>query len=188
MRTLRFSAALAAATVLGCTARQTTPSPTPGDVISAATPSTIKATAVVRSAAGRELGTVLIADDVSGWSFTGTLRGLPPGTHGIHLHAVGQCDAPTFETAGAHWNPTTRQHGTKNSAGPHQGDLPNITVAADSTVVLSLRVSSGTLRGASAMMDADGASLVVHAAADDELTDPSGNTGARIACGVIQGA
>lgn len=188
MITCRFTAAFAAASLLGCNARPGTSSPTPVGVISAATPSTIKATAVVRSAAGRELGTVLIADDVSGWSFTGTLRGLPPGTHGIHIHSTGQCVAPTFETAGAHWNPSTRQHGAKNPAGPHQGDLSNITVGADSSVLLSFRVSSGTLRGASAMMDADGASLVIHATADDELTDPAGNSGARIACGVIQGS
>jgi Cu-Zn family superoxide dismutase len=108
--------------------------------------------------------------------------GLPHGIHGIHVHAVGRCDPPGFTTAGAHFNPDGRQHGFNNSAGPHRGDMPNVTVSANG--VLQEAVS---LPGASfgTLLDADGAALVIHARADDYATDPSGNSGDRIACGVI---
>jgi Cu-Zn family superoxide dismutase len=108
-----------------------------------------------------------------------------PGTHGIHLHMTGTCDAP-FTTAGAHWNPTARQHGLQNAAGPHLGDLPNIEVGADSSANVQVSATGGTLRGADGLLDADGAAIIVHATADDNKTDPSGNSGARIACGVVK--
>jgi Cu-Zn family superoxide dismutase len=143
------------------------------------------ATAPVRNAAGRELGTLTLADSAqSGIRVTGRLTGLPPGEHGIHIHMVGQCQPP-FESAGAHWNPTSRQHGTQNPQGPHLGDMLNITVGADSSVNVSLTTTGGSLRSANGLMDADGASIVVHTRADDYRTDPSGNSGDRIACGVV---
>ncbi|MES2524696.1 MAG: superoxide dismutase family protein [Gemmatimonadota bacterium] len=144
-------------------------------------------TVSIRDAAGREFGmlTLAAAGTGTGISLSGTLRGMPPGEHGIHVHTVGRCDAPAFETAGGHWNPTTKQHGTQNPQGPHHGDMMNITVGADSTATVQLTTQGGTLSGADALMDADGASVVVHATADDYRTDPSGNSGARVACGVI---
>lgn len=111
--------------------------------------------------------------------------GLPAGTHGTHLHAVGKCDAPQFTTAGAHLNPASRQHGTMNPAGPHLGDLPNLTVGADGRGRMEARVAGTLTAGAAPLFDADGTALVVHASADDMRTDPSGNSGARIACGVL---
>lgn len=110
---------------------------------------------------------------------------LPAGVHGTHLHAVGRCEAPGFTTAGAHLNPASRQHGTQNPAGPHLGDLPNLTVAANGTGSMQAAVAGTMTPGQAPLFDADGTSLVVHASADDMRTDPSGNSGARIACSVI---
>ncbi len=147
----------------------------------------MRATVPVKSSDGRDLGTLNITDAAQALSISGTLRGLPPGTLGVHLHMVGRCDAPAFEGAGGHWNPTNKQHGSENQQGPHLGDMNNITVGSDSTARILVVTRGGSLRGTNMLMDADGAALVVHTAADDYRTDPSGNTGARIACGVISG-
>ena len=144
-------------------------------------------TAMMRDASGRELGTLTLADAAQGISVTGQLTGLPPGDHAIHLHTVGQCEAPAFTTAGGHWNPTSRQHGSENPQGPHFGDMPNITVGADSTVNVQVTTPGGTLRQADPLLDADGATVMIHASADDYRTDPAGNAGNRIACGVVDG-
>jgi Cu-Zn family superoxide dismutase len=142
------------------------------------------ATVPMRSAAGRELGTLTLTESGGGIAISGRIAGLTPGEHGIHIHMVGQCQPP-FESAGAHWNPTNRQHGSQNPQGPHLGDMPNITVGADSSANVQVNTAGGTLRGADALLDTDGAAVVVHARADDLRTDPSGNSGDRIACGVI---
>lgn len=143
-------------------------------------------TIAMRDAAGRDLGSLMVMEASGGLSLHGTLRGLPPGEHAIHLHTVGQCVAP-FETAGGHWNPTSKKHGSQNPAGPHLGDMPNFTVAADSTASVNVTTAGGTLRGADALLDADGAAAVVHAGPDDLKTDPAGNSGPKIACGVVTG-
>ncbi len=137
----------------------------------------------LRDAQGRDLGSVTLVESGQGIRVSGHLRGLPPGEHAIHLHATGRCEPP-FESAGPHWNPTTQQHGTQNPQGPHLGDMPNLTVGADSTATVQQVTPGGTLRGQNALLDADGAAVVVHAGPDDDRTDPSGNSGARIACGV----
>lgn len=111
----------------------------------------------------------------SGGTLTIEANGLTPGAHGLHLHAVGRCDGPGFASAGAHWNPTNRQHGSENPDGPHLGDLPNLVVGADGRGSVTLNVPEG-------FVDADGSALVIHAAPDDNRTDPSGNSGDRIAC------
>jgi len=110
---------------------------------------------------------------------------LPAGVHGTHLHAAGRCDPPGFTTAGAHLNPASRQHGVRNPNGPHLGDLPNLTVAANGTGRMEATVAATMTPGQAPLFDADGTALVVHASADDMVTDPSGNSGARIACSVI---
>ena len=137
------------------------------------------------NASGQPIGTVRAWQTAGGASFRIDASGLLHGVHGIHVHSVGRCEGPDFASAGPHWNPLGKKHGTSNPAGPHAGDLPNVEVAANG--VLSTIV---TLPGASltpgALLDADGAALVLHAAADDNVTDPSGNSGARIACAVLQ--
>ena len=135
------------------------------------------------NSAGQTIGAVRAWQTAGGISFHIAASGLPHGIHGIHVHAVGRCDPPDFASAGPHWNPAGRMHGLNNPAGPHAGDLQNVNVAADG--VLSATV---TLPGASmaTLLDADGAAIVLHAGADDYTTDPGGNSGARIACAVIQ--
>ena len=142
------------------------------------------------NSAGQSIGTVRAWQTAGGVTFRIDARGLPHGVHGFHVHSVGRCDAPTFETAGPHWNPTGRKHGLNNPAGPHAGDLQNLTAAANGAVGETVTVSGTTLLSPpgtpNALLDADGAALVIHALADDHVTDPSGNSGARIACAVIQ--
>jgi Cu-Zn family superoxide dismutase len=149
--------------------------------------STTDARALVRDGAGRDLGALTVRGEDAGIAIFGTLTGLPPGTHGFHVHEAGRCEAP-FESAGGHWNPTSRQHGRENPDGPHLGDLPNLLVPEDGTVVLQVMIAAGTLRGANGLLDQDGAAVVIHAGPDDDRTDPSGNSGGRIACGVIAAA
>ena len=140
--------------------------------------------ATLRDVGGRELGTLTLTDSQRGINLTGRLRGVAPGEHGLHIHSVGRCE-PTFDAAGGHWNPTGRQHGIQNAQGSHFGDLPNITVGADSTATVDVNSRSGTLRGSNSLFDEDGAAVVLHAGPDDYRTDPSGGSGARIACGVV---
>ena len=148
------------------------------------------ARAEMRDTAGRELGVLRVLFTSTGARVTGTLTGLPPGTHGFHFHETGRCDGTTptpFATAGTHYNPAGRQHGTLNPAGPHAGDLPNVTVRADGRLALGdsgvTVMMSETARAG--VFDANGTALLIHAGADDYRTDPSGNSGARIACGVV---
>ena len=118
------------------------------------------------------------------------LRELTPGEHGIHFHAVGKCEGggtTAFATAGAHYNPIGRQHGLQNSAGPHAGDAPNITVGSDGRVETGFETDRVTLTdGSTSLFDDDGSSIVIHAAPDDQTSQPSGNSGARVACGTLR--
>lgn len=114
------------------------------------------------------------------------LVGLPPGPHGIHFHAVGRCDGD-FSSAGPHYNPLNRKHGLNAPDGPHAGDAPNFTAGADGRARVQFTTDRVTLTaGPVTLRDADGSSMIVHAVADDQVTDPSGNSGARIACGVVR--
>ena len=148
-----------------------------------ATPGGATAVAAMRTSAGADAGRATATEVAGGLRFTLDARAIPPGTHGAHIHLAGRCDAPGFETAGAHWNPTATQHGTQNPRGPHTGDLPNLIVGTDGRGTLGVTVPGATMAG---LLDADGATMMVHAAADDLRTDPSGNSGGRIACGVFQ--
>jgi Cu-Zn family superoxide dismutase len=146
-----------------------------------------RATASMRDASGNSVGVLELEQTAAGVRIAGGLTGLPPGTHGIHFHQVGRCDAPAFTTAGAHFNPANRKHGLENPAGPHAGDLLNVTIPASGTVLVELMSPRVTLDDASTtgIFDADGTTLIVHAMVDDQRTDPAGNSGARIACGII---
>ena len=132
---------------------------------------------------GQSIGSVRAWQTAGGVTFKVDGIGLPHGVHGIHVHAVGRCAPPDFTSAGSHWNPEAKKHGTSNPAGPHAGDLPNVEVAANGVLAATLVLPGATL---AQLVDADGAALVLHAQADDYATDPSGNSGARIACAVIR--
>ncbi|HEU0065646.1 MAG TPA: superoxide dismutase family protein [Sphingomonas sp.] len=147
-----------------------------------AAPAAASAVATLQTAGGANVGRAVATEENGGIRIMLDARALPPGQHGVHVHTTGRCDGPGFETAGPHWNPTSMSHGTQNPAGPHAGDLPNLNVAADGSGTMSMMLPAGSL---DAMLDADGAAFVVHAAADDLRTDPSGNSGGRIACGVF---
>ena len=141
------------------------------------------ATAMLRTASGADGGRATVTEVAGGLRFTVDARDMPPGTHGVHVHTIGRCDPPAFETAGGHWNPTTMKHGTMNPQGPHQGDLPNLEIDGGGRGTIGATILGATLAN---LLDADGAAFVVHAAADDLKTDPSGNSGGRIACGILQ--
>lgn len=115
-----------------------------------------------------------------------TASGLAPGKHGAHVHMTGRCDPPDFKSAGGHWNPTDKQHGLENPQGAHQGDLPNLDIGPDGTGKLSYTIEGATMEGGdNPLLDTDGAAMVIHAGPDDMKSDPAGNSGGRIACGVI---
>jgi len=135
------------------------------------------------NSAGQVIGSVRAWETAGGISFRISASGLPHGLHGIHVHAVGRCDPPDFASAGPHWNPLGKKHGLNNPAGPHAGDLPNVEVAANGVLNATVTVPGATMAN---LLDPDGASLVLHAQADDNMTDPSGNSGPRIACAVIR--
>ena len=149
------------------------------------------ATASIRNAAGEERGKAELWQDRDNIVHVDVqVSGMPSGPHGIHFHAVGACDASggtPFASAGAHFNPLGRQHGLDNPAGPHGGDAPNFTVASDGTGRATFTTDRISLTdGSTSLFDNDGSAIVIHAAADDQMSQPSGNSGARIACGVVQ--
>ena len=145
------------------------------------------ALAAIRDAGGTSLGVLRVEPVPGGVRLTGQLSGLAPGAHGIHFHAVGRCDAPGFTSAGDHVNPRSAKHGLLNPEGPHAGDMPAIAADASGRATVEHTTSLVSLgAGASGLFDADGTAIVVHASPDDQRTDPSGNSGARVACGVVE--
>jgi Cu-Zn family superoxide dismutase len=145
-----------------------------------------RATASMHDASGRSVGVLNLEQSGTGVRIVGDLSGLPAGTHGIHFHQTGRCDGPDFATAGAHFNPFNRKHGLENPDGPHAGDMQNVVIPSQGAVLVEMLSPRVTLDDATTtVFDADGTALVIHAAADDQRTDPSGNSGARIACGVV---
>ncbi|AMG76320.1 MULTISPECIES: superoxide dismutase family protein [Sphingopyxis] len=141
--------------------------------------------AELRDARGADRGRVDIFRDSSGLRLEVVARGFGPGTYGMHVHAVGQCAAPDFSSAGPHWNPTGAQHGRDNPMGAHHGDLPNLVVESGMIGRATLHMVGSRLTGEGGLLDADGAAFVIHAGPDDMRTDPAGNSGGRVACGVI---
>ena len=131
---------------------------------------------------GKTVGHATVREVKGGLRLTVEAAGLPEGQHGAHIHTIGICTAPDFASAGGHWNPTMHQHGSLNPQGPHQGDLPNLVVGKNGKGNLGINLPGATMNG---LLDADGSAIVIHAGVDDMKTDPSGNSGGRIACGVF---
>jgi len=144
------------------------------------------ARATLLDAAGATRGTATISRTAGGLRLVVEGVALPQGAHGMHIHGVGRCEAPGFTTAGPHWNPAGKMHGRDAPGGAHMGDLPNLIVGTDGRGRAEATIADGQLTGGSMpLLDPDGAAIVIHATADDYRTDPAGNSGARIACGVF---
>jgi superoxide dismutase, Cu-Zn family len=139
------------------------------------------------NAQGQKIGTAIFSPADGGVKIDIDVAQLPPGIHGVHIHAVGKCEGPDFKSAGGHLNPNAKEHGKDNPKGPHAGDLTNIEVDAGGHAKASLSDSFVVLGdGPNSIFHDGGSALVIHEKVDDYKTDPSGNSGARIACGVVQ--
>ncbi|QKZ13793.1 superoxide dismutase family protein [Spirosoma sp. KUDC1026] len=148
------------------------------------------ATVNLVNTSGNSIGTANLTENSSGTvTLDVKVNGLPAGSHGIHFHEVGVADpkaSPAFSTSGEHYNPASKKHGISNPQGTHAGDLANLEVDAQGNGRLTTTTDRITLtEGATTLFDANGSSLIIHANTDDQVTDPSGNSGGRIAGGVV---
>jgi superoxide dismutase, Cu-Zn family len=173
-----FSCAAMAVLLLGAT----------GSTMAAAEKERKTATAAITDAKGQSVGQAKFTATKGGVQMSVTVANLSPGVHAIHIHDAGKCEAPGFTTAGPHFNPANKKHGMQNPEGHHAGDLPNLTVGANGKGTFKSTIQDVTLAGdgATSLFHAGGTSVVIHQDADDMKTDPAGNAGVRMACGVIQ--
>jgi Cu-Zn family superoxide dismutase len=140
----------------------------------------------VRDASGRTLARAHATQNGDDIRIHVEAAGLPQGAYAAHVHTIGRCDGPDFTSAGPHWNPAGRQHGKDNPAGMHKGDLPNLLVGANGQGSFEFTIPGAQVSGGNpALLDADGSAVMIHASPDDYRTDPTGNAGGRIACGVL---
>jgi len=183
---LAVSLLLAGTALAACSQKAEEPADNVAEPPAMAEPSAAPQTIALNGTDGRPVGTVTLNEDSNGVTIKVDASAIAAGTHGVHLHEKGLCEGPKFESAGAHWNPQSKQHGRDNPMGAHLGDLANFEIGESGTATTSFLVGGVTLNGAAnALADADGTSLVVHAKADDYKTDPSGNSGDRVACAVL---
>ena len=185
----------AVAALAGCSPAQDDAAPTQDasaqstaaeDVAGAASSPDTLGSAALALADGTSAGTVELLSDGGALSLRIDVTGIPEGTHGFHLHTTGQCAAPDFTSAGGHLNPADREHGRENPAGSHLGDLPNLVVGADGTASTTVALDAESGSAIDLLFDADGTAVMIHADPDDYRTDPTGDAGSRIACGVLE--
>jgi Cu-Zn family superoxide dismutase len=167
-KTITFASAIAAALVLAPPAFATT-----------------EASAILKDADGKQVGEASLKATPNGVLISLNLTAVPPGERAFHIHAVGKCEGPAFESAGPHFNPDKAEHGVMNPEGPHAGDMPNLHVPESGKLQIEVFNQAVTLDGDNGLLGGDGAALVIHASADDYTTDPAGQAGDRIACGVV---
>jgi len=146
------------------------------------------ASAPLQDAQGKEVGSVNLTQTPRGVLINLSVKGLPPGEHAFHVHAVGKCEGPGFTTAGGHFNPDNHKHGLLAAEGAHAGDMPNLHIPQSGDLTVEVVNAAVTLdKGKpNSLFDADGSAIVIHAGSDDYKTDPTGEAGGRIACGVVQ--
>lgn len=175
----RFAALVAVSTLAACGGQPRGPG---GETMEAPT-----ATASLVDSTGARVGVATFTDSGGTGQLAVSVTGLKPGRHGIHIHETGTCTPPTFESAGGHYNPAGKQHGLDNPQGAHAGDMPNVVVEEDGSADTTLTAAAGALaEGPASMLGDQQRALVIHADPDDQKTDPSGNSGARVVCGVIE--
>jgi Cu-Zn family superoxide dismutase len=155
-------------------------------ILAAAPASAQSARAALKSTDGKDVGAVELAQTPAGVLLKVSVKGLPPGEHAFHVHAVGKCESP-FDSAGGHFNPGGKKHGLMAPEGHHAGDMPNLYVPQGGELVVELLNSAITLEQgkANSVLGPNGTAIVIHAGVDDYKSDPAGNAGGRIACGVI---